>query len=73
MDFIVNVITFSVFLVMCIVSSKLLLDSNFEKFFKQGRVTSIRIAYFIVIFIVAFLTAFCFKELIYVIYNILNF
>lgn len=73
MEYIVNVITFIVFLGMCIISSKLLLDSNFEKFFKQGKIASIKIGYFLIIFIVSCLIAFCFKELIYVIYNILNF
>ncbi len=73
MDFILNIITFSIFLAMCIVSSKVILDSNFEKLFKQGRITSIRIAYFILIFVISFLTAFSFRELVNTIYNILNF
>ena len=37
MELVANIIFFVIFLGMCIIISKILLDSNFEKLFKQGR------------------------------------
>lgn len=72
MELVANIIFFVTFLGMCIIISKILLDSNFEKLFKQGRTSSIRVAYFIVIFLFSVLIAWGFRELIFVIYNILK-
>ena len=72
MDNILNIVFIVTFLGMLIISTIVLLDINFEKIFKQGKIGSIRGFFFIVIFVTSLVTAWCFKELISVIYNILN-
>ena len=73
MDKILNITFFVSFLGMLIISSKIMLDINFEKIFKQGKIGSIRAFFFITIFIISSLAAICMKELVEVFYSILNF
>lgn len=73
MDFIINIITFVVFLGMCLIVSKLLMDSNFEKMFKQGKISSIKVAYFICVFVISLIIALCFREFILIIHNLIKF
>ncbi len=73
MDSVLNIIFFVTFFGMLIISSIILLDTNFEKIFKQGKIGSIRAFFFIVVFITSVIGAWCFKELVSVIYNLLNF
>lgn len=51
---------------------KLLSDSNFEKMFKQGKVTTIRAAYIFTAFILSSITAWAITYLINIFYTILN-
>ena len=68
-----NIVFLIVFLGMIIVSSIVMLDTHFEKLFKQGKIGSIRAFFFVVVFLISVFTAWGFRELISVIYNILNF
>ena len=68
-----NIVFLIVFLGMLIVSSIVMLDTNFEKIFKQGKIGSIRAFFFIVVFLISIFTAWGFRELVNVIYNILNY
>ncbi len=68
-----NIVFIITFLGMLIVSTIVLLDINFEKIFKQGKIGSIRAFFFITIFIVSSLAAICMKELVEVFYTILKF
>lgn len=68
-----NIIFIIVFLGMLVISTIVILDSNFEKLFKQGKIGSIRAFFFIIVFLISIFTAWGFKELVNVIYNILNF
>lgn len=72
MDKILNITFFVSFLGMLIISSKIMLDINFEKIFKKGKIGSIRVFFFIVVFVVSVITAWCFKEIINVFYNLLK-
>lgn len=73
MDSVLNIVFIVTFLGMIIISAIVLLDINFEKIFKQGKIGSIRAFFFIVVFITSVIGAWCFRELVNVIYNILNF
>lgn len=73
MDSVLNIIFIVVFLGMLIISTIVLLDTQYEKLFKQGKIGSIRAFFFIVIFLVSVFSAWSFRELVNVIYNILNF
>ena len=72
MDNILNIVFIITFLGMLIISAIVLLDINFEKIFKKGKIGSIRAFFFIVIFLVSIFTAWGFRELVSVIYNILK-
>ena len=48
-----NIVFLIVFLGMLIVSSIVMLDTNFEKIFKQGKIGSIRAFFFIVVFLIS--------------------
>lgn len=72
MNNVLNIVFIITFLGMLIISTIVLLDINFEKIFKQGKIGSIKAFFFIVVFVTSVLTAICFKELVSVIYNILN-
>lgn len=71
MDFVLNLIFIIVFLGTLVISGKVLIDSNFEKCFKQGKVNSIKVAYVIVMIIVAFLVALAFKYLVNAVYGLI--
>ena len=72
MDSSLNIVFIIAFLGMLIISTIVLLDTNFEKLFKQGKIGSIRAFFVIVVFLTSVIGAWCFKELISVIFNILN-
>ena len=52
MDKILNITFFVTFLGMLIITSKIMLDINFEKIFKKGKLGSIKAFFFIIIFVV---------------------
>lgn len=68
-----NIVFIITFFGMLIISTIVLLDINFEKIFKQGKIGSIRAFFFITIFIISCLAAICMKELVEVFNAILNF
>jgi len=68
----INILYVIFFFMMLIVSFLILLASNFEKLFKQGRVTEIRIAYVIASIIISYLTTSALVALIENIHNFLN-
>jgi hypothetical protein len=68
-----NIVFIITFFGMLIVSTIVLLDINFEKIFKQGKIGSIRAFFFITIFIISCFAAICMKELVEVFNAILNF
>lgn len=70
---ILNIVFIIVFLGMLVVSTIVMLDINFPKIFRQGRIGSMRAFFFIVIFLISIFTAWGFRELVSVIYNVLNF
>lgn len=67
-----NVLYVIVFFAMFVISMFLLIASNFEKMFKQGKITEIRISYVIASFIISFLFTRGFIEIIERINNILK-
>ena len=70
MDHYLNIVYLIVFLTMIVVTMKLLMSTNFEKLFKQGKINEIRVAYFVVSIIASFLSAKAvvrFSEVIYMI------
>ena len=72
MENVLNIVFIITFLGMLIISTIVLLDINFSKIFKQGKIGSIKAFFFIVIFVTSVTFAWCFSELVSVIYNILN-
>ena len=72
MNFVLNIIFMITFLGMLVISTKVILDSNFDHLFKQGKTNSIRVAYVIVILIVSFFVAYTFRELSNTIYNLIS-
>lgn len=71
MDHYLNIVYLIVFLTMIVVTMKLLMSTNFEKLFKQGKINEIRVAYFVVSIIASFLSAKAVVTFIEVIYMIL--
>ncbi len=65
-----NILYVIIFFLMMVVSFLLLLASNFEKLFKQGKITEIRIAYVIASIIISFLVTSAFITLVERIHNI---
>ncbi len=59
----INISFFIIFTAMCFISTIVVKDLNLERFFKQGRIGSIRAAYFIIIFLMSFLVAFAVREI----------
>lgn len=59
-----------VFVISFIIFFYLLLKSNFEKFFKQGKITEIRISYFLMSFILATIFSIGFMKIIESLYNV---
>lgn len=72
MDLYLDIIFFIVFFTMIVVTLKVLMASNFSKFFKQGKINEIRVGYFIVTIIVSFLCSKAVVTITEVIYNILT-
>ena len=70
MDKIFNFLYFGFFLIGFILILKLLLSSNLEKLFKQGKVLEIRISYIVVTFILSFLFASSLTKFLETIYNL---
>ena len=68
-----NIVFIITFFGMLVISTIVLLDINFEKIFKQGKIGSIRAFFFITIFIISCLAAICMNELVEVFNSILNF
>ncbi len=73
MNNVLNIVFIVTFLIMLIISTIIMLDINYEKIFKQGKIGSIKAFFYITIFIVSVFVAWCLRELVSVIYNILNF
>ncbi len=73
MELIINILYFAFFLIGTLICLKLLLASNLEKVFKQGKVFEIRIAYLILAFIGGFLFASSIVKLIEVLYSLISF
>ena len=65
-----NILYVIIFVLMMVVSFLLLLASNFEKLFKQGKITEIRIAYVIASIIISYLVTSAFITLVERIHNI---
>jgi uncharacterized membrane protein YwzB len=70
MDKVFNFLYFGFFLISFILILKILLSSNFEKLFKQGKILEIRFAYAIVTFILSFLFSSSLTKLLETIYNL---
>lgn len=67
-----QIIYFFTFIVAFVMMYYLLLKSNFEKCFKQGKIQVIKVAMFLVSFVVASLFAFGMKSLMESIYTIIK-
>ena len=63
---------FLIFILMVIITTKILLALNFEKMFKQGHVTEIRVAFVIVTIVISYLCSKCIVDLSECIINIVN-
>lgn len=72
MDLYLDILYLIVFFTMVVVSMKLLMSSNFEKLFKQGKINEIRVGYFVAAIIISFLSAKAVVTITEVIYNILT-
>ena len=70
-NFFLDILYFILFLAFCVISFKLLLDSNLEKCFKQGKVRSIQVCYVFLSIVLSFLAASAVTKLISTAYNIL--
>lgn len=67
-----NIIYLVVFLTMIIISTKIILASNYEKLFKQGKIVEIRIAFFIIVIVISFITTMALVKTSEVIYNLIS-
>lgn len=67
-----NIIYLVVFLTMIVVTTKILLASNYEKMFKQGKIVEIRVAFFIIIIVISFITTMAIVKTSEVIVNLLS-
>ena len=67
-----NIIYLVVFLTMIIISTKIILASNYEKLFKQGKIVEIRVAFFIMVIMISFLTTMALVKTSEVIYNLIS-
>lgn len=70
MDKIFNFLYFGFFVIGFILFLKILLSSNFEKLFKQGKIAEIRMAYFVASLILSFLFASSLTKILETIYNL---
>lgn len=71
-DLYLNIMFFLIFILMMIITTKVLLALNFEKMFKQGKVTEIRVAFIITTIVISYLVSKCVVELSESIINIVN-
>ena len=67
-----NIIYLVVFLTMIIISTKIILASNYEKLFKQGKIVEIRVAFFIMVITISFITTMARVKTSEVIYNLIS-
>ncbi|MCI6716836.1 MAG: hypothetical protein SOZ32_00965 [Bacilli bacterium] len=67
-----NIIYLVVFLTMIIISTKIILASNYEKLFKQGKIVEIRVAFFIMVITISFITTMALVKTSEVIYNLIS-
>ena len=67
-----NIIYLVVFLTMIIISTKIILASNYEKLFKQGKIVEIRVAFFIIVITISFITTMALVKTSEVIYNLIS-
>ncbi len=72
MEAVLNILYFIFFLVGTILCLKILMSSNLEKVFKQGKIFEIRLAHLILSFIFGFLLASSIIKIIEVMYNLVN-
>lgn len=71
-DLYLNIMFFLCFIIFIIINTKILLALNFEKIFKQGRVTEIRVAFIIVVIVISYLCSKCVVDLSESVINIIN-
>lgn len=71
MDLTLNILYFVFFLISALIFLKLLMSSNIEKFFKQGKIFEIRLMTLFLSFILAFLFSSSIVKLIETVYNII--
>lgn len=71
MELVFDILYFAFFLIGFVISLKLLIASNLEKLFKQGRIAEIRLTYVILSLIIGFLFASSIVKITEVSYNIL--
>ena len=67
-----NIIYLVVFLTMIIISTKIILASNYEKLFKQGKIVEIRVAFVIMVITISFITTMALVKTSEVIYNLIS-
>lgn len=67
-----NIIYLVVFLTMIIISTKIILASNYEKLFKQGKIVEIRVAFFKMVITISFITTMALVKTSEVIYNLIS-
>lgn len=71
MEQVFNILYFAFFLISTILFLKLLMSTNMEKIFKQGKVFEIRLTYLLISFILSFLFATSVVKLMETIYQII--
>ena len=67
-----NIIYLVVFLTMIIISTKIILASNYEKLFKQCKIVEIRVAFFLMVRTISFITTMALVKTSEVIYNLIS-
>lgn len=72
MDTYLDIMYLVIFLIMILISTKVLLASNYEKLFKQGKITEIRVAFFIGIIVISFLVTSAIIKFSEVFYNLIK-
>lgn len=72
MEHYLDIIYLIIFLGMIIISVKVLMATNYEKLFKQGKITEIRVFFFICVIVISFLVTSAFVKFSEVIYNLIN-
>lgn len=72
MEHYLDIIYLIIFLGMIIISIKVLMATNYEKLFKQGKITEIRVAFFIGVIVISFLVTSALVKFSEVIYNLIK-